>query len=132
MRASARANATVLGMNPVIGLSFGRIAVGAAAVANPHVAARMFQLDPVSNPQVSYMTRLFGSREIALGLVTLAVRGKGRRGVIGLGVAVDLVDAATGYLAMRDGTVSRKTALTLIGPAVGATASGVAGLLRRG
>lgn len=118
-------------MNPVIGLSLGRIAVGAAAVANPHIAARMFQLDPVSNPQVPYVTRLFGSREIALGLATLLTQGKAQRGLIGIGVLVDGADAATGYLAMQDGTVSRKTAMTLIGPAVGATVSGLVGLLRR-
>jgi hypothetical protein len=118
-------------MNPVIGLSLGRIAVGAAAVANPQLAARMFQLDPVGSPQVPYVTRLFGSREIALGLATLAARGRSQRGMIGLGVLVDAADAATGYLAMQDGTVSKKTAMTLIGPAVGATVSGLVGLLRR-
>ena len=119
-------------MNPVIGLSLGRIAVGATAVANPELAARMFQLDPVSNPEVPYMTRLFGTREIALGVATIATRGKAQRGLIAIGVLVDGADAATGYLAMQDGTVSRKTAMTLIGPAVGAAFSGIVGLLRRG
>lgn len=119
-------------MNPVIGLSLGRIAVGAAAVANPELAARTFRLDPVSNPQVPYVTRLFGTREIALGVATLVSRGRSQRGLIGIGVLVDAADAATGYLAMQDGTVSRKTAMTLIGPAVGATVSGLIGLLRRG
>lgn len=118
-------------MNPVIGLSLGRIAVGVTAVANPHLAAKTLQLDPVSNPQVTYVTRLFGIREIAIGVITLAARGKAQRGVIGVGVLVDAGDAATAYLAMQDGTVSRKTALTLLGPAVGAAASGVVGLLRR-
>lgn len=118
-------------MNPVIGLSLGRIAVGATALASPELAARMFQLDPVSNPQVPYVARLFGSREIALGLVTLLARGKAQRGLIGLGILVDGADAATGYLAMQDGTVSRKTALTLIAPAVGAMGSGLIGLLKR-
>ena len=118
-------------MNPVIGLSLGRIAVGATALASPELAARMFQLDPVSNPQVPYVARLFGSREIALGLVTLLARGNAQRGLIGLGILVDGADAATGYLAMQDGTVSRKTALTLIAPAVGAMGSGLIGLLKR-
>lgn len=118
-------------MNPVIGLSFGRIAVGATALANPEAAARMLQLDPVTNPQVPYLTRLFGTREIALGVITLISRGKAQKAVIGVGVLVDTADAATGYLAMQDGSVSRKTAMTLIGPAVGAVASGVLGLLRR-
>lgn len=119
-------------MNPVIGLSLGRIAVGAVALASPETAARMFQLDPVSNPQVPYVTRIFGSREVALGLVTLVARGRAQKGLIGVGILVDAADAATGYLAMQDGTVSRKTAMTLIGPAVGAIGAGLVGMVRRG
>ena len=118
-------------MNPVNGLSLGRIAVGATALANPQAAARILQLDPVTNPQVPYVVRLFGSREIAIGVVTLLARGKAQRGVIGLGILVDGADAATAYLAMQDGSVSRKTAMTLIGPAIGAVGSGVIGLLKR-
>ena len=118
-------------MNPVIGLSIGRIAVGATALANPEFGARMFQLDPASNPQLPYLTRLFGSREVALGVVTLLARGKrAQRGVIGLGILVDAADAATGYLAMQDGSASRKTAMALIAPAIGAVASGVVGIVR--
>ena len=118
-------------MNPVIGLSLGRVAVGAVAVANPETAARMFQLDPVGNPQLGYVTRLFGIREVALGLSTLMARGRARTAMIGLGILVDAGDGATGVLAMQDGTVSRKTALTLIGPAAGAVASGLVALVRR-
>jgi Domain of unknown function (DUF4267) len=118
-------------MNPVIGLSLGRVAVGAAAVANPEFAARVFQLDPVSNPQLPYVTRLFGIREAALGVATLMSRGRAQKGMIGLGILVDAADGATGYLAMQDGTVSRKTAMALIGPAVGAVGSGLVGLLKR-
>ena len=125
------ATATVHAMNPVIGLSLGRIAVGSTALANPEVAAKLFQLDPVTNPQVPYVIRLFGSREIALGVATLLARGKAQRGLIGLGILVDAADAGTGYLAMQDGSVSRKTAMTLIGPAAGAVLSGLVGLLRR-
>jgi Domain of unknown function (DUF4267) len=119
-------------MNPVIGLSLGRIAIGSAALANPELAARMFQLDPASNPQLPYVIRLFGSREVALGLVTLVSRGRAQRGLLGVGILVDAADGATGYLAMQDGSVSRKTAMTLVAPAVGAVGSGLLGLLRRG
>lgn len=118
-------------MNPVLGLSIGRIAVGALALAKPDAAAKTFQLDAVSNPQAPYLLRLFGAREVALGLVTLFAGGKTRRGVIAVGVAVDAADAATGYLAMKDGTVSRKTAMTLIVPAAGAVGSGLLALVKR-
>jgi hypothetical protein len=117
-------------MNPVIGLSLGRIAVGAVAVANPDLAARLFQLDTANNPQLPYVTRLFGVREIAIGAVTVLARGTSRRNLTVAGILVDAGDAATGYLALKDGTISRKTAFTLIGPAVGALGSGVSGLRR--
>jgi hypothetical protein len=118
-------------MNPVIGLSLGRVAIGSVALANPDLAAKLFQLDPAANPQLPYLTRLFGSREVAIGLVTLLAGGTTRRNLVLAGILVDAADAATGYLAMHEGTVSKKTALALIAPAVGAVGSGVAGLFRR-
>jgi hypothetical protein len=118
-------------MNPVIGLSLGRIAVGVAAVANPTAASRLLQLDPAANPQLPYVVRLFGVREIALGLVTALARDRARRDLTLAGILVDAADAATGYLAMKEGAVSRKTALALMVPAVGAVGSGVRGLARR-
>jgi hypothetical protein len=115
-------------MNPVIGLSLGRIAVGTLAVANPDLVAKTLQLDASANPQLSYVTRLFGTREIALGLVTLLARGKNRRNLTVAGILVDAADGAIGYVGMKDGTVSKRTAFTLIGPAIGAVGSGLSGL----
>ncbi|WP_244928266.1 hypothetical protein [Nocardioides sp. W7] len=115
-------------MNPVTGLSLGRIAVGAVALADPQRAGRLFQLDPANNLQLSYVTRLFGSREIALGTATLLARGKARRNLVLLGVLVDLADAGTGYLGIQEGSVSKQTGGALIGPAVGAVAAGLLGL----
>ena len=118
-------------MNPVLGLSLGRIAIGSVAVANPDLAAKLFQLDTASNPQLPYLTRLFGSREVVLGLVTLLSRDTARRNLVAAGLVVDAADAATGYLAMRDGTVPKRTAATIIAPALGAVGTGVSALLRR-
>jgi hypothetical protein len=118
-------------MNPVIGLSLGRIAVGSVALAQPALLARTLQLDLATNPQLPYVTRLFGSREVALGLVTLLARDKARRNLTLAGLLVDAADAAAGYLAMQDGTVSRKAAVAVIAPAVGAIGSGISGLVRR-
>lgn len=115
-------------MNPVTGLSLGRIAVGAVSLADPNLAGKLFQLDPVSNRQLSYVTRLFGSREIALGLATLVARGRTRRNLVLLGVLVDAADAGTGYLGIQEGTVSKQTGGALIGPAVGAVLAGLLGL----
>jgi len=118
-------------MNPVLGLSIGRVAVGALALARPDAASKTLQLDAVSNPQVPYVVRLFGAREVALGLITLFAGGKTRRGVIAVGVAVDAADAATSYLALKDGSISKKGAMTLLVPAVGAVGSGLLALVKR-
>ncbi len=118
-------------MNPVIGLSLGRILFGSVALARPDVAAKALQLDATTNPQLPYMTRMFASREIALGLVTLLSRGKARKSVLALGVLVDTADAGTAYLGMKEGVVTQKSAAALIGPAVGAVAAGFVSIFRR-
>lgn len=115
-------------MNPVTGLSLGRIAVGTIALANPELAGKLFQLDVANNPQLPYLSRLFGSREIALGTLTLISRGSARRNLVLIGIAVDAADAATGYLGIKEGHVSKATGGALIGPAVGAVLSGLVGL----
>ena len=61
-------------MNPVTGLALGRIAIGATALASPDLAGKLFRLDVAANPQLPYMSRMFGSREIALGRNELVER----------------------------------------------------------
>src|SRR3954451_22294873 len=119
-------------MNPVIGLSLGRIAVGAIAFAQPAVAAKMFGVDIGANPQGGYLTRLFGSREIALGASTLLARGKVRRNLVLAGIGVDLADAATGVLGVQDKSVTTRTGAMLVGPAIGAVLAGIGGLRDKG
>jgi hypothetical protein len=118
-------------VNPVTGLSLGRIAVGAISFARPGLAATMFGLDVENNPQGPYLARLFGSREIALGTMTLVARGTTRRNLVLAGIGVDLADAATGVLGIQDRSVSSRTGAMLIGPAVAAVVAGVAGLRSR-
>jgi hypothetical protein len=117
--------------NPASGLAVGRIVIGVGALAAPGLAMKMFRLDPAANPQLSYMSRMFGSREIALGALTLATTGKTQRNLILAGIAVDAADAAAGHLAGREGTVSKTDSALLTLPALGAVAAGVAGLLGR-
>jgi len=114
-------------MNPVTGLSLGRIAIGAAALTSPALTTRLFRLDRAANPQLPYMLRMFGSREVALGAVTLLAPPAARRNVVAAGIAVDLADAVAGVLAARDGQVTKAGGAFLTGPAIGAVAAGVAG-----
>ena len=116
-------------MNPVTGLALGRIAIGATALASPDLAGKLFRLDVARNPQLPYMSRMFGSREIALGAVTLASKGAARRKLLALGIAVDGADAFAGYDAMRTGSLSQSTGMFLTAPAVGAVLAGAIGLV---
>ncbi|MGZ5398642.1 MAG: hypothetical protein ACXWDM_01430 [Nocardioides sp.] len=119
-------------MNPALSLAAARIVVGAAVLAAPTGGARLLRLDPTANPQLAYMTRLFGGREIALGAATLLVRGPAQRQLVTAGIAVDAADAVAAFLAGRDGSLSRPTALLLAMPAVLAAASGVSGIRQLG
>lgn len=116
-------------MNPVNGLALGRIAIGATALASPDLAAKLFRLDLARNPQLPYLSRMFGSREIALGAITLLAKGKARRKLIALGIAVDGADAFAGYDAMKSGSVSQSVGVGLTVPAVGAVIAGAIGLV---
>jgi len=119
-------------VNPVIGLSLGRIAVGLLSFLRPALAAKLFGLDIANNPQGPYLARLFGSREIAIGSATLLARGKTRRNLVLAGIAVDAADAATGVLGIKDKSVPVRTGAMLIVPAILAALSGVAGLRQKG
>ena len=115
-------------MNPVTGLALGRIAIGTAALASPDLAMKLFRLDPGRNPQLPYLSRMFGSREIALGAITLLAKGSARRKLVALGIAVDGADAFAGYDAMRTGSVNQSVGIGLTAPAVAAVVAGTIGL----
>ena len=87
-------------MDPVTGLSLGRIAIGVGSIASPQLTARVFGLSPKDNPQMGYFTRMFGVREIALGALTLMAKGDTRRTLVTAGVAVALGAAGSGATAV--------------------------------
>jgi hypothetical protein len=111
--------------DPITGLAYGRVTLGTLALLFPSLASRLFLLDPKANPQLSYMGRLFASREIALGAITLASSGAARRKLVQLGVAVDGADAVTGILSAASGSVPKKTGLLLTVVGAVAVATGV-------
>ena len=115
-------------MDPVTGLAYARISLGSVSLLSPRRAAKVFRLDRGANPQLPYMTRLFASREVALGAITLMTTGAVRRQVIQAGIAVDAADALAGVAAAASGSVSKTTGFLLAAPALGAVAAGVAGL----
>mgnify|MGYP000541219842 CR=1 FL=1 len=112
-------------MDPVTGLSLGRIALGIGALAAPGTTARLFGVDPDANPQLGIFGRMFGAREIALGAVTLAARGSLRRNLTVVGIAVDGADAASGVVELAGGGMPK-----LQGGALVAVATTIGLLLR--
>jgi hypothetical protein len=111
-------------MNPVTGLSLGRIAVGVVSLAKPDLAARTLGT-PDASP---LLTQWFGTREIAIGAATLLASGSARRNLVLIGVAVDGADAATAYAGVQSGSLDKKIGLGLVGVAAGAALQGLLGL----
>lgn len=116
-----------LEIDPVDGLAFGRIGIGAVSLLSPRLAARLFLLDP-DERQVPYLSRVFGARELALGLVTLSATGEDRRRLVALGMAVDAADAATGLIAIARGHAGVPAGALLTAAGVAGVAAGSRGL----
>lgn len=105
-------------------LAIGRLVLGAVALLFPTLAARLFLLDARRNPQLSYMTRLFAAREIAIGGLSLTAPETAQTTMTGLGIAVDGSDAVAGIAATRAGIVSKPAGVLLTAAALGAMAAG--------
>ena len=109
-------------------LSAIRAGVGVGAWLTPNLTGRLFGLDPSANPQLAYMARLFGARDIALAVGTNQTTGSSRRVWWQIGIACDLADAAAAYLGARNRTLSTFCALAVGGTAVAAAGLGVAAM----
>jgi hypothetical protein len=105
-----------------------RLAIGSGAWAAPNTTGKLFGLDPEGNPQASYLARLFGVRDIALGAGVLSTEGSSRQKWLQLGVVCDLADAAAGVLAGRAGVLPRWSSVLVTGTALVAAAQGVMAL----
>jgi hypothetical protein len=80
-------------------LAAARIAVGSGAWLTPNLSGRLFGLDPEGNPQLPYVGRLFGARDVALGAGVLRSPRKNKDAWVTAGIACDVADAAAGVLA---------------------------------
>jgi hypothetical protein len=80
-------------------IAVGRIAVGSGTWLAPNLSGRLFGLDPEGNPQLPYVGRLFGVRDVVLGAGVLRSPRRQRNAWVTAGVACDVADAAAGVLA---------------------------------
>jgi hypothetical protein len=114
-------------MDNITGLSLGRIAIGTAMLLAPEKALRAGMMDATA-PQSPYLGRMFGSREVALGAITLLAAPEHRPSLVRAGIAVDVADALAGALAIRSRAFSTPRGAVLTGAAVAAVVSGVSAL----
>jgi hypothetical protein len=114
--------------DPASLLSSGRVAIGAGAWAAPGISGRALGLTPEANRQAEYLGRLFGARDVAIGIGTSMARGGARRSWLQLGILVDGMDAAAAALAARNGSLPKHAAVMSGVLALGAVALGVAAL----
>jgi Domain of unknown function (DUF4267) len=100
----------------IISLAAMRIGIGALAWVQPETASKLFGL-PRPDGQARYLWRLFGVRDVLVGLGTVSSTGPRRRTWARVGLACDVADGAAGALGRGD--VNRISAAAMVGvPAV--------------
>jgi hypothetical protein len=104
-------------------IAVGRIVVGSGAWLTPNLSGRLFGLDPEGNPQLPYVGRLFGARDVALGAGALRSSRKNKNAWLTAGLACDVADVAAGVLAGARGQLPAASAAL-----VSATAATFAGI----
>ena len=109
-------------------LNGSRMAVGLAALAVPGHAFRSSGLDDRNNPQLPFVMRMFGVRDLVLGAGALSTSGEERRRWLQAGVAADVVDALAAIAGHRAGYLPTSGAVMLTLTAATGTALGMAAL----
>ncbi|HUB37155.1 MAG TPA: hypothetical protein VL972_10055 [Solirubrobacteraceae bacterium] len=105
-----------------------RFAIGAGSWAAPRATGALFGLDAAANPQVPYVARLFGARDVALAVGALTSEGQARRQWLVAGLACDLADAAAGYAGGRAKYLPALASALVTATALSAAALGAAAL----
>ncbi len=115
-------------MSPLKQLIATRTSIGAGTWLAPRLSGRLFGLDAEANPQLPYVGRLFGVRDVALAAGAQLSAGESRRLWLQIGIACDAADAAAGIIAGRNGELSKLSTVLVTAPALLAIALGVAAL----
>jgi hypothetical protein len=101
----------------VTAIAAGRVGIGLAAYLAPNLSGKLFGLDPDGNPQASYLGRLFGARDVALGAGAIRSGAKQRDAWVAAGMACDVADVGAGALAGIRGTLPPASAAMVTGTA---------------
>ncbi len=117
-------------LDPAKALGVLRTGVGILSWVSPAASWRTFGLGSIGgDPSAGLVTRLFGSRDLALGQMVLCPDPKVRRVGLQAGVAVDAVDLVASLVALRKGA-PKVTILTATGGAASFVALGLFALAR--
>jgi hypothetical protein len=116
--------------NAVNAIAISRVAVGSGVWLMPNLSGRLFGLDPEANPQLPYVGRLFGARDVALGAGALRSSRKSKDAWLTAGLACDLADVAAGVLAGARGQLP-VSAAALVSATAGAFAAAGLWLLQQ-
>jgi hypothetical protein len=117
-------------MNPKQALPGLRIAIGAGAFFAPTITGKIFGLNTQDNTDAVFLGRLFGVRDVALGVGQMSSNGESGALWWQLGVVCDLGDALAALLFMkaggskRAGVMAAATALTGAGMGMAVMNSG--------
>jgi hypothetical protein len=123
--------------SPTVILGACRLAVGGAFLAFPVASVRLLGVDSASAARMSWLARMAGVRDLAIGAGILGA-GVARRGPVSALLAsalVDAADAAFVAIAARDARVDRVRGLATAVAAAAAAGAGfvaAADLLKRG
>lgn len=101
----------------VVALAAMRVLIGAAAWVKPSLAARMLGLR-APRDEGSYLWRLFGVRDVVIGLGALRTSGADRRTWAAVGLACDAADGAAAAIGQTQGHLPRSSAPLFIVPAI--------------
>jgi hypothetical protein len=109
-----------------------RFGLGTASWVAPRAVMSAIGMDPAGNPQAAYWARLFGVRDVVLGIGLLSTHGPARRVWWRCGILCDIGDAAAGVVSARQGELwrGRRTlkgllaAAGIVGAGLGASALG--------
>ncbi len=95
-----------------------RCSLGAASLVVPRLTIRMLQLDIEPNPPAEFLIRIFGVRDIFLGVAPFLISDPGRSTVLGSATGVDLSDLAVAALAGLTGRIPPRAAIIISGAAL--------------
>ncbi|CPR32849.1 Conserved membrane protein of uncharacterised function [Mycobacteroides abscessus] len=94
------------------GLAIGRIVLGIASLVAPNLLAKAGRVPAA--PELTYMTRIFGIRAMALGLGYLTSAASERFRWQRLALMVDITDTTHGALHLVRGDLPRATAAAMV------------------